>query len=182
MAVTVAPARGGQLHAGRPHATGAAAHQYALAHLQLGLAEEGVVGGGEHLGKAAGLAPGKAVRHGQRVRLVDEGQGGLRPAADDGHDPVAGGEERDLPPDRHHLAGELHAGDVGGPAGRRWIEAGPLHQVRRIQSGRPHRHQELGVPGDRVVPLLPEQLAISDHDGVHAGHPTRPGHVATGAR
>ena len=124
-------------------------------------------------GKPPASGQGSAVGHGQRMRLVDEGQGGLRPAADHGHDPVAGGEERDLPADGHHLAGELHARDVGGPAGRRWIEAGPLHQVRRVDPGRPHRHQQLGVAGHRVVPLLPVQLAVPDHDGVHAGHPTR---------
>ena len=76
-------------------------------------------------------------------------------------------------PDGHHLAGELHARDVGGPAGRRWVEAGPLHQVGRVEPGRLHRHQQLGVAGDRVVPLLPVQLAVPDHDGVHAGHPRR---------
>ena len=122
---------------------------------ELGLAEEGVVGGGEDLGKAAGLGPGQAVGHGQRVRLVHQGQGCLRPAADHGHDAIAGGEERHLPPHRRHLAGELHARDVGGPAGRRWIEAGPLHQVRRIQPRRPHRHQKLGVARGRGRPAPP---------------------------
>ena len=124
-------------------------------------------------GKPPASVHGSADGHGQRMRLVDEGQRGLRPAADHGHDPVAGGEERDLPADCRHLAGELHARNVGGPAGRRWIEAGPLHQVRRIQPGRPHRYQELSVSGDRVVPLFPVQLTIPDDDGVHAGHPTR---------
>ena len=92
------------------------------------------------------------------------------------------GEEGDLAADGHHLAGELHARDVGRPARRRRVEAGPLHQVGRVQPGRPHGHQQLGVAGDRVVPLLPVQVGVSDHDGVHGGHPTRPGHAATGAR
>ena len=133
-------------------------------------------------GKPPASAQDRLVGDGEGVGLVDEGHGGLRPAAHDRHDPVAGGEERHLPAHRHHLAGELHARDVDGPPRWRRVEAGPLYQVRRIQAGRPHRHQQLGVAGDRVVPLLPVQLALPDHDGVHAGHPTRPGHARTGAR
>ena len=173
---------GGQLHGRGPDPAGGARDQDALAHLELGLAEEAVVGGGEDLGEAPRFGPRQAVGDREGVGLVDERHGGLRPAAHDGHDPVAGSEERHLPAHRHHLTGELHARDVDGPPRRRRVEAGPLHQVRRIQSGRPHRHQELGVAGDRVVPLFPVQLALPDHDSVHAAHPTRPGHADTGPR
>ena len=74
-------------------------------------------------------------------------------------------------------------GMSGGPAGRRWIEAGPLHQVRRVDPGGPHRYQELSVAGHGVVPLLPVQLVVPDHDGVHAGHPRGgPERAIAGAR
>ena len=53
------------------------------------------------------------------------------------------------------------------------VEACPLHQVRRVQPGRPHRHEQLGVTRHGVVPLLPAEPVVADDDGVHAGHPRR---------
>ena len=102
-----------QLHAGRAHPAGGATDQDALAHLELGLAEEGVVGGGEGLGKAPGLGPGNRGGDLEGMGLVDAGQRGLGAAPDHAHDAVAAGEERDLAPDGHHFAGQLHARDVG---------------------------------------------------------------------
>ena len=74
------PRAGGhpELHRGGAHAARRAVHQEALAHRQAALGEEGVVGGGEDLGEAAGLVPGELPcghRHGGA--LVDDGQLGL---------------------------------------------------------------------------------------------------------
>ena len=112
--------------------------------------------------------------------LVDEGQGGLSASAHDGHDAVAGGEERDGAADRHHLARQLHARDVRRPAGWGGIEAGPLHQVRRVQPGRLHRDEQLGVARNRVVAFLPVEAAVPDHHGVHGATLGGPERAARG--
>ena len=162
---------GGQLHARRADPTGGARDQHPLAHAQIGVGEEGVEGGGEDLGEPAGLGPGERVGHGQGVGLLDHGHGGLATAAHQGHDPVARREPGHLCADRHHLAGQLHAGDVGRRPRRGRIEPLALHHVGPVEPGRPHGDQQLGVAGHRIVPLLPVQLCVPDHHGVHRAHP-----------
>jgi hypothetical protein len=62
------------VNTGRADPSGGAGDQGALAHAELALAEQGVEGGREDLGKASGLGPGQAVGHGQGMGLVDHGQ------------------------------------------------------------------------------------------------------------
>jgi hypothetical protein len=54
-------------------------HQQPGAQAQAGLGEQGVVGGGEHLGEAAGLGPAEPVGDGHGDTLVDHRQLGLAP-------------------------------------------------------------------------------------------------------
>ncbi len=106
--------------------------------------------------------------------LVDEGEGRLRAATDDGHDPVARREERDGAPDTHDLAGHLHARDVLRPARWRRVVARPLRDVGAVDASRPDLHQQLGVAGDGILALLIDQVAVPDHHCLHVGHPRHP--------
>ena len=69
-----------------------------------------------------------------------------------------GENRRHLCADRHHLAGQLHAGDVGRRPRRGRIEPLALHHVGAVEPGRPDGDQQLGVAGHRIVPFLPVQL------------------------
>ena len=131
---------GGQLHARRADPSGGARDQHPLAHAQTGVGEERVEGGGEDLGEPAGFGPGERVGNGKRVGLVDHGHGGLATAAHQGHDPRTRREPGHLRADRHHLAGHLHARDVGRCPRRGRVEPLALHHVGAVEPGRPHGH------------------------------------------
>ena len=156
-----------ELHPGRPDAAGRPGDQQAVAGRQAGLGEQGVVGGGEHLGEPPGLRPVEPVGHRERHHLGHHHQLGLRAPADQRHHPVADREPRHRRPGRHHLAGELHPRDVLRRPRRGRVEAPALEQVGPVDAGGPHRHQQLAGPrlGIRVGP--PDELVVDDGDGVH---------------
>ncbi len=93
-ATTRAPAAAARLDGGRADPAGGPVHQQPVAQAQAALGEQGVVGGGDHLGEPAGLGPGEPVEDRDRHPLVDHGQLGLAAPADHGHHPVALGEAR----------------------------------------------------------------------------------------
>ena len=160
-----------ELHAGAAHAPGGAADQDPLAEREVRLAEERVEGGRERLHEAAGLGPGKPVRHRQGVRFVDRRQRRLGAAADERHDAVTRREPRHAPPHAHDLAGELQAGDVRRPAGRRRIASVALGKVGAVHPGGSHGDEQLVVAGPGIGPLLPVKLSFIDHDCMHGAPP-----------
>ena len=96
-------------------ATGPAVDEQALARLQAGLGEQGVVRRREHLGKPPGLGPVQAAGDRHRHALVDDRQLGLAAAADDRAHPVAVLESLGSGAAREHLAGPgMSGGDPGG--------------------------------------------------------------------
>ncbi len=160
-----------ELHAGAAHAPGGAADKDTLAEREVRLTEERVEGGRERLHEAAGLGPGDPVRHRQGVRFVDRRQRRLGAAADERHDAVSRREPRDAPPHTHDLAGELQAGDVRRPAGRRRIASVALGKVGAVHPGGSHGDEQLVVAGPGIGPLLPVKLSFIDHDCVHGAPP-----------
>jgi len=101
--------------------------------------------------------------------LVGQGQLGLRTPAHEGHHPVADFEPGRLGSGRHHLACELHPGDVGRDPCRSGVEAAALEQVSGIESGRADGHEQLVIAGDGVRMLDPlEPASVGDRDGAHA--------------
>ena len=131
------------------------------------MAEERVIGGAERLGEAPGLIPGDAIGDGHGRALRDDDQLGLGPSSGDGHDPVTGGEALGARSQADHLAGQLHAGDVGRVPGRGGIEAHALHEVGGIDSGSPDRDQDLPGAGFGVGVPEPLEGVPDDGDGVH---------------
>ncbi len=146
------------------HSPGPAVHQQALARLEAGLGEEGVVGGGEHLGEASGRGPVEAVGERHRATFVHHAELGLAPAAHDGGDPVALGEALGLGPARQDLAGQLQPGDVLGGAGRGGIAAAPLQQVGPVYPCTMHPDEHLAGARLGIRPLgHAELLVLDDH-------------------
>ncbi len=72
-------------------------------------------------------------------------------------------------PSADDLAGQLEAGDVGGRAGRRRVEAGDLQPVGAVEPGGPHRDEHLAGAGHGVGVLAPLERAVDDRDRVHGG-------------
>ena len=133
------------------------------------LREERVVGGHEDFSETSGRWPIELLRHRHRVPLVDGRQLGLAAAPDDRHHPVTLGEAQRARPQRGHLAGELHAGDVLGPAGRRRVAAPHLMQVTTVHAGGPDPHEQLTHTGRGVRVLFDMQLAVDDRGRPHGG-------------
>ena len=113
----------GQLHGGGPHPAGRARDEHPLARRQVRLGEQRVVGGGEHLGKPSGLVPGHAVGHRHGDVLGHHDQLGLAPPPTRAMTRSPSAKRVAPSAEPHHLAGELHAGDVRRPAGRSRVEA-----------------------------------------------------------
>ena len=146
--------RPGELDRRGAHASGAAVHEQVLAGAQPGLGEQGVVRRGEHLRQPTGRGPVERVGHGHELALVDRRQLRLAAAADDRHHTLAHREALGPRPERCHLAGELEAGDVRWRAGRRGIQAAPLHHVGPVQPRRTNLDEHLprARRGDRGAP------------------------------
>src|SRR5205823_11944078 len=125
------------------------------------------VRGGEDLGETAGLCPVEVRRNGDGVALVHDGALALPAATDHRHLPVADREPGDAVAGPLHFAGELESRDVSGAPGRCGIEALPLHQVRAVDAGRPHGHQELALSRLRVGMLPPIERAVDDGYRTH---------------
>jgi hypothetical protein len=159
---------GGKLHGDDPDATGGGVDEHPLAHREPALREQRVVGGGDHLGKAAGRVPCHAVGHRYRRALVDDRQLRLPAPADDGHDAIAGAVTLYVGPGGDDLPGQLEARDVGRASGRGGIEPAALKHVAPVEAGRPHCHQELAPARLRIRVVPPLQLALAhDRDRPH---------------
>ena len=165
------PGGGGQLDGGRADPAGGPVHQQPVAQPEAALGEQGVVGGGDHLGEPAGLGPGEPVGDRDRHPLVDHGQLGLAAPADHGHHPVALGEAVDVGADGGDLAGQLQPGDVGRAARRRRVAPLDLLQVGAVEPGRRHPDQQLSLPRLGVGPFGHHQPAVGDRDRPHAPGP-----------
>ncbi len=165
-----APDCRGDARSGRPaqldcrgaHPAGAPVHEQALAGTQAGLGEDRVVGGGEHLGQAAGLGPAEPFGHRHRRPLVHDRQLRLATASHDCHHAVALGEARRVGAERGHLARQLEARDVWRRAGRGRVGAAPLQHVGPVETGAAHPHEQLAGPGLRVRALLDHKVAVTD--------------------
>ena len=120
-------------------------------------------------GKPPACGQSSCVGTGISMPLVDDRQLRLAAAADDRHHAVAGGRSASRPVRSRHLAGELQAGDVRRPAGRRRVEPAALHHVGAVEAGGAHAHEHLVLAGPRVGVLLDEDLAVADRDGAHGG-------------
>ena len=109
-----------------------------------GLGDHRVVGGDEHLGHAA--RGDEVERRRARARTAPRARRGARPGR---HRPRCRTPARRPPgsvdpaPCRDDLARELEAGDVGGRAGRRGVEARPLREVGPVEAGAVHPHEHL---------------------------------------
>jgi hypothetical protein len=101
---------------------------------------------------------------------VHEGELGLRPAADDRHDAVTDAEAMHAVTRADDLARQFKSGDVGGAA--RWWRVPPrhLHQVRAVEPGGMHAHEQLAVPRDGVIVFAPLERPVDDRDGAHSAH------------
>ena len=105
----------------------------------------------ERVGDAARTATG---RHREQLGLAAAPGDAEHPGADRGlGDAVA---------ERDDLARELEAGDVGGRAGRRGVEAGALREVGAVEAGAVHAHQHLARPGLRIGTFLDPHLLVGD--------------------
>jgi hypothetical protein len=165
------PGHRAQLNRGDTHAPRRSRDEHAVAGRQPATREERVVGGRVHLREPAGLGPRERLRHGEEVALVHHHPRRLGTSGDEGHDPVAALGIRDARTGTHDLAGELEARDVAGGARRRGIAALPLEHVRTVEPGCTDRDEHLGVPRDRVRPLLQAESAVVDDERVHEGPP-----------
>jgi hypothetical protein len=162
------PGHGGQLHPGRPHPAGGGRHEHPVTHGQSALGEQRVVGGGEHLGEAAGLIPRESVGNGQGTAFVDHGHLGLGPSSHHTHDAITDGEARCPRPEGHHFPSHLESGNVSRHSRRRRIEAPSLQEVGGVDAGGPDGHHDLGVAGHGIAPLDPLKLTFDDGDRPHA--------------
>jgi hypothetical protein len=145
LAVTVAPAARASWIAATPTP------------LQLGLREERVVRGCEHLDEAARLGPAPAVGHVEHVSRVDRHQLGV----------AAAGKER------HHAAAVLGLACALEPrhvghARRRRIPAGTLAQIGTVHAGCADADEQLAVAGNRVGTLLGDEPAVVDGSHAHS--------------
>jgi hypothetical protein len=95
------------------------------------------------LGDPAGHDRVEAVRQRGAVGLVDDELLGLGAPAHDAEHPVADGMRPDALAERDDLARELEPRDVGRRARRRGVEPEALDQVRPVDPGSPHPHQDL---------------------------------------
>ena len=177
VAVTRAPAIVPSCTAAVPTPPAAPCTSSALADHQPGLREERVVGRGEDLGHAARGGPVELLGHRHRRPLVHDRQLRLAAAADHGHDAVARLEALRPAPDRHHLAGQLEARDVGRRARRRRIAALELVHVGAVEPGRAHAHEQLARLRLGVRMLLDRDLAVADGGGAHRADACTPGGI-----
>ena len=82
--------------------------------------------------------------HRQRVAFMREAIFGVAAADYQRHHAIAGFPALDAGPERHDLAGDFEARNIR-RAGRRRIEALPLHYIRPVDAGGRHLHQDLTV-------------------------------------
>ena len=168
----VAARRHGELDGGGADPTRGAVDAHPLTHAELALREQGVVGGGVVLGKAACVGPSDALGHRDGDDLGHDGQLGLARAGDDGHDPVARAEAPAAGPEGEHFAGQLEPGQVGRRRAGRWrVQPLDLHEVAAAHAGGPHPHQQLAGSGLGVGLLAPGDPAVHDRHRVHARRP-----------
>ena len=187
----------GQLHRRRPDATGRSGDEDGVALAQVGLGEQGVLGGRERLGEPAGGHQVDRLGHREQHRLGHDHLFGLSAAAADGHHPGADREPGGALTQGLHRAGELEPGDVRRGARRGRIEALPLEQVGPVDAGGGHRHHHLTGSGNGVGVLQPVEFLVDDGDRAHASgyrrrirrppgtrrhacHGARPGGLAVG--
>jgi predicted Ser/Thr protein kinase len=137
-----------ELHGGGADAAGDGVDEDRLAEPQVALRDQRVVGGEKGLGDGGGFFEREIGGDRDGLALVEENVCGHGAAADDGHDAIAGRERGDAGADGGHGAGELEAGDVGGDACRRGVEAHALEDIGAVQAGGGHLDEDLG-PGGR---------------------------------
>ena len=137
--------------------------QQPFARLQAGLREQGVVGGGEDLGKPAGGGPVQRSGDGHQLAFVHHRQLGLTSSPHDGHDTVTVGEALGARAALGDLAGQLEPGNVGRRPGRGRIPARQLVEVGSVDAGRPHTDQDLAGPRPRVRMLLDSELPVGNN-------------------
>src|SRR5262249_48926881 len=126
--------------------------------LELGLGEQCIVRGREHLDESARLRPVDIVRHRQHVRLVDGDELGMPAAGKERHHAVAS----------FGLAGALEPGDVRRRAGGCLIVAETLEQVGAVDAGCANADQDLAWVRNRVGALLDLEPPIDDYRCPHA--------------
>jgi hypothetical protein len=138
-----APRQLDELRRCRPDPAGDRVDEDALVGHQPGLRVQRVVGGEERLGDSGGLGPRQPRGHCERLALVHDHRLRQAPAGHDAHHACAHHVPRDARSAGHDLAGVFEAGDVGGGAGRRRIEAPALEEIGAVEAGRAHRHLHL---------------------------------------
>ena len=155
------------LNAGETDSAGGARHEQALTLAQGALAAHRIMRRDEHFAETPRLRPRHRRRHGEGGDFRDEGELGLRGAADDGHDTVAHVEA--LQPlacgDDH--AGKLHAGMSAGNAGRRGVQPRPLHEIGAVQPGGFDLHEQFARLRYGIGPFGDSHLTVMDHDCSH---------------
>ena len=161
-----------QLDRRRAHAAGAAVDEQPLAGTKLRLREERVVRGREDLGHSPGGDQAEPARDAHQLTLMRDAQLGLRSSADNPHHLVSGRKAFRCGPQRGHLAGELHPGNVLRRSGRRWIQPATLHHVGAVQPGGMDAHEHLTRARLGVGVLLDDELVLADRDGAHGAKPS----------
>ena len=148
-------------------------YEQVLAGTQGRLGAEGVVSGGEDLGEAPGLRPLERLRNRHGGALVDQGELGLRAPAHHRHHSLPHLEAVGTGTEGHHLARQLHAGDVRRGARRRWVGPPALEHVGAVQAGRPHPNEQLALSGFGIRTLLHDEIPVLDGYSAHkrGGYP-----------
>jgi len=111
--------------------------------------------------------------------FVDDGQGGLRATADDGHARSPGANRRTCAPVLTTSPANSMPGMSGVSRGCR-VVALSLHDVGAIESGGVDRYQQLGVARGGIGPILKVEFLVSNDHGTHEVHSCTLGRAESG--
>jgi hypothetical protein len=146
-----------------------------LARRQAGLGEEGVVGRGEDLRRAARGDPVELVGHRHGQALVHHGELRLPAAGHERHHAVARLEAQDARAALDHLAGHLQPRDVLRRAGRGRIGPAQLQDVGAVDAGGLHADEQLARLRSWIGVLFDGDLTVADRRGTHRAAILAPG-------